>query len=164
MMRELCNYSAGRYGAVVEAHKKTAAIDPSFVYIQSWAAASLRELGDYPGALKEYETAAKGLRGFPQYGLALTYLRMGRADDARKIMRDLDDLAAKRYVPFYMRAAVHSALGDADTAVALFGQAMDKREGIFLAVHALPEMAALAKDPRTRRYFEQAEAFKRLDR
>ena len=164
MMRELCSYAAGRYEDVIEAHKKTAAIDPSFVYIQSWVAAAHRELGDYTAALREHESAEKSLHGLPQYGLALTYLRMGRRDDARKIIRELDALANTRYVPFYMRAAVHAAIGDMDQAVALLGEAIEKREGIFLAVHALPEMASLAKDPRTTSYFERAEAFERLGR
>lgn len=73
-------------------------------------------------------------------------------------MSAMDDLAKTRYVPFFMRAALHAALGNLDAAVPLLREAVNKQEGMFLAVHALPEMAPLAKDPRVRDLFEKAEA------
>jgi eukaryotic-like serine/threonine-protein kinase len=158
MMRELCEYASGRYAEVIEAHRATAAIDPSFVYGESWAGAAYRELGDYPSALREYALAAKSLGDAPQYGLALTYLRMGRRDDAQNIMHAMDELAKTRYVPYFMRATVHAALGDMDTAVTLLRDAVGHQEGIFLATHSLPEMAPLARDPRVRDLFEKAAA------
>jgi TolB-like protein len=43
---EFCTYISGRYRAVLAIHPKLQAIDPSFAYIESWAAGAYRELGD----------------------------------------------------------------------------------------------------------------------
>ncbi len=156
MAVELCNYMGGRYAAVIEAHRKTAAIDPSFIYMQSWAAAAYRELGDYASSEREYLASEKSLGGLPPYGLALTYFRMGRREDGIKIMRALDEQVNTRYVPAFMRAAVHAAAGDIDGAVPLVKEAVKSREGHFLGSSVLPEFAALANDPRLRDEFELA--------
>jgi TolB-like protein len=161
LTREVGNYMAQRYSAVIEAHKRTQAIDPSLVYFQSWVAAAYRELGDYPAALREYDLADKALGGAPQYGLALTYVRMGREKEARDIMRQLDERARAQYVPFVTRAMVHAALGDPDTAVALLQQGIDKRESYIFALRSLPEMGALLKDPRARHLIERADAMRK---
>jgi serine/threonine-protein kinase len=150
MLREFCNYTVGKYDAVIEAHRVAESLDPSFIYFQSWAAASYRELGDYPSALREYASAAKSLNGAPQYGLALTYLRMGRTKDAADIMRSMDERARSHYVPFFARALLHAAMGDPDTGVELLQKAVDGREQMFLALRNQPEMAPLVKDPRAR--------------
>jgi hypothetical protein len=86
---------------------------------------------------------------------------MGRENDARDIMRRLDEHARTHYVPYYLRAAVHAALGDMDTAVQLLQQAVDTREGIVFAFRQLPEMAPLFKDPRAVKVYEQADAIRK---
>ena len=161
MLRELCYYRMRRYSDVIEAHRKTAAIDPSFVYLESWVAAAYRELGDYPAALREYGAAAESLGGAPQYGLALTYARMGRDEDARAILNEMEERARTRYVPYFMRAMVHAALGELDEAVVLLEQAVVKREGLVLLIRSLPEVAPLAQDPRGKRILEQVDAMRK---
>jgi tetratricopeptide (TPR) repeat protein len=148
---------------VIELHRKTQAIDPSFAYIDSWVGGAYRELGDYQSALREYAAAEKLLHGAPQYGLALTYARMGRENDARDVMRRLDEHARTHYVPYYLRAAVHAAVGDRDTAVQLLQQSVDTREVIVLIFRRLPEMAPLLEDPRGLKIFEQADAIRKPD-
>jgi TolB-like protein/tetratricopeptide (TPR) repeat protein len=160
MMQELCYYVDRRYSDVIDVHRKTQAIDPSFVYFQSWAGAAYRELGDYQAALREYAVSAKALSDAPQYGLALTYLRMGRGTDAREIMRSMDERARTQYVPFITRAEVHAALGDLDTSVALLQQALDRRESFMFVLRELPEMTPLLKDSRARRIVERADAMR----
>jgi len=158
LLLEFCNYFSGRFPAVIEAHRRTAAIDPSLVYLQSWVGGAYRELGDYPAALREYTAAAKTLNGAPQYGLALLYHRMGRDAAARDIMRQLDERAKTRYVPYFMRAIVHATLGDLDAAVTFLQQGIDHRETILLAMRALPELAPLRADPRAQRIFAELDA------
>jgi tetratricopeptide (TPR) repeat protein len=153
-IKEAANYIAQRHGAVIEAHKRLKAIDPSFVYFQSWVAATYRELGDYPPALRECETAAKSLNGAP-YGLSLTFLGMGREQEARDIMRRLDEHARVRYVPFVTRAIVHAAAGNRDEALAPLQQGIDRKENFIFALRALPEMAPLVKDPSALRIIDQ---------
>ena len=158
--QEFGSYVNGRYRDVIELHRKTQAIDPSFAYIDSWLGGAYRELGDYQASLREYAAVEKLLHGAPQYGLALTYLRLGRDRDARDVMHRLDEHARTHYVPYYLRAPVHAALGDMDTAVQLLRQAVDTREVIVFAFRQTPEMSSLLKDPRALTIYEQADAIR----
>ena len=96
---EWCEYVSHRWPDVLEAHKRTQGIAPGFWYLDTLSGAAYRELGDYPAAVREYEGAAKALGGAPQYGLAITYARMGRYKEGRDTMRRLDELATRQYVP-----------------------------------------------------------------
>ena len=158
---EFCNYISGRYQAVIEAHRKLQALDPSFFYIESWAAGAHRELGDYEAALREYKATAASLNGAPPYGLALTYLRMGREGEARNVLRRMDERAKTHYVPPSMRAVVHAALRDQDTAVALLQQAFDQRDSYMFAMRRLPEMKPLLADSRAQQILERADAMRK---
>jgi len=160
-LRELCDYLGQRYSAVIEDHRKTITIDPSFPYIESWAGAAFREMGDYEASLREYLAAEKTMGGSPQYGLALTYRRMGRDTDARDVMRRMDEQARTRYVPSIFRAIVHGDLGDIDGAVPLLEQAIDSREGFMLALRDKPDMRPLVIDPRTRRVLDRVDALRK---
>ena len=120
-----------------------------------------REIGDHPAALREYAAAEKLLNGAPQYGLALTYLKVGRETDAREVMRRLDERARTQYVPYYMRAVVHAAIGDLDEALALLQRSVDTREVIIFSFRGLPEMRPLLEDPRAQRILAQADAIRK---
>jgi tetratricopeptide (TPR) repeat protein len=159
-MREWGSFVAGRYQDVIEAHRKTMAIDPSFVYIESWSGDAYRELGDYASALREFEAVEKLLGGAPQAGLAQTYARMGRENDAREVMRKLDERAATQYVAPSMRAPVHAALGDQETAIALLEEAFRIKDLYLIFSRQLREMAPLRNDPRGKRIFERVDAIR----
>jgi TolB-like protein/tetratricopeptide (TPR) repeat protein len=160
--QEFCSYFSGRYSAVIELHRKTQALAPSFVYIDSWVGGAYRELGDYEAAMREYKAAERLLNGVPQYGLALTYEKLGRCDDARDVMRRLDERARTHYVPYLLRAAVHAGLGDMNEAVTLLQRAVDTREVFVHSFRLLPEMAPLLHDARAQRIFAQADALRKM--
>jgi serine/threonine-protein kinase len=160
-VREWVNFAARRWQAVIEAHRKTEAVDSSFVYIESWVGGAYRELGDYPAALREYEKSEKILGGAPQCGLALTYARMGRDRDARDMMRRIDELAAKQYVSPGLRAVVHGALGDIDGGVALLQEAFDRRDVYLFTARAQTDFEVLLGDPRGRKIVQQVDAMGR---
>ena len=131
------------------------------MYLESWVAAAYRDMGDYETSLREYLQAEKALGGAPQSGLALTYSLMGRENDARDVMRRMDERARTNYVPYVARAMVHATLGDLDVAVKLFEQAVEKRETLLFGFKNLPPMAPLLADSRARRILEQAEAMRK---
>ena len=160
--REMCFYVAHRFDEAIVAHRKTMEIDPKLYYLESFVGAAHRELGDFEGALLEYREAEVNSGGDPQYGLAITYARMGRTTEAREIARRLDDLARTRYVPYWKLAAVRGSLGDMDEAVALLQRAFDTRESWMVAARLLPEVAALAtKDQRAQLLLDQVDALLR---
>jgi serine/threonine-protein kinase len=159
-MLEYCLYFAHRYDEAIAAHRKTQEIAPGFWYTDSYEAASYRELGNYEAAVRSYAESAKSLGGQPQFGLAITYARMGRTKEARDILRQLDDWARTHYVPLMVLAAVHGSVGDKDAAVALLQRSLDARELMFLSGAHSPEMAPLLDDPRVKHLLAQATPLK----
>jgi len=153
--QEFCLYMAHRYDDVIAAHRKTEKLAPGFWYLDSFLGASYRELGNYEAALGAYAESGRILRGEPQYGLAITYARMGRTKEARDILRRLDDRARTSYVPLIMLAAVHANLGDMDAAIALLQRSLDTRESIFAYGRRIPELAPMLGDPRVQRLLDQ---------
>jgi len=164
-VREICFYVARRFDDVIVANRKTRELDPKFWYLESWVGAARRELDDYKGALQEYREAEANSGGIPQYGLAITYARMGRQQEAREILRRLDERARTQYVPYWSRAAVRGSLGEMDQAVELLQRALDTRETWMVSARQLPEVAALAtKDPRARRILDEIDGIQRANR
>jgi hypothetical protein len=83
---------------------------------------------------------------------------MGRQQEAREVLRRLDERVRTRYVSYWSRAAVRGSLGDMDETVALLRRAVDTRESWMMSARTLPELAILAtKDPRARRVLNEVE-------
>jgi serine/threonine-protein kinase len=155
---EWSNFVAGRWQATLDAHRRTMTIDPTFIYIESWAGGAYREMGDLQASLKEYEAGEKLLGGAPQCGLALTYLKMGREKDARDTMKRLDDYAAVHYLSPALRSVVHGALGDTEGGVALLEEAGRIKDLYLIIAASQGELEPLKRDRRARAIIEQIEA------
>src|SRR5438094_7702778 len=70
--------------AIVEG-QRTQQLDPHYFYLDSALAAAYREKGNFAEAIALY-TRAQDATHFPSSGLAITYARMGRQNEARKIL------------------------------------------------------------------------------
>ncbi len=66
--------------------------------------------------------------------LALTLGRQGKRDEAARIRAELEERAARQYIPFLPRAYASEGCGDADGAYRLFNQALEEREGMVVPV------------------------------
>jgi len=80
--------------------------------------------------------------------LARSYALTGRAARARAILRELEALAAKRYVSPFEFASVHLALGDTETGFTWLGKACEERCFDLILVKVDPRFDALRGDPR----------------
>src|SRR5439155_25712086 len=156
--KEFCDLTARRYDAVSATYRKEREVDPSFCYLTSWEGAALREQGDLAGAVKTFQEDERNAGGAPQYGLAITYARMGRLPEARAIAQRLDERAKTHYVPFWVLAAVRGSLGDVDAAVKLLERSLDTRESWLLTARHMPDLAILMKDPRVRAIYDRIDA------
>src|SRR6476620_6055729 len=106
--------------------------------------------GDLRVALTEYKKAVE-LDDDP-FVLALlgqAYARVGQRDDALRILAQLSQIAARRYVPSYSFALLHMALGEKDKAIECLERSYQEGAGldlIFLKVD--PMLDPLQKEPR----------------
>jgi TolB-like protein/Tfp pilus assembly protein PilF len=141
---------ARRYDEAIEQFHKAIDLDPRFYYVHWNLAEALEMKGDLRGALAEYKKAAE-LDDDP-FVLALlgqAYAKVGQRDEALKILAQLSQIAAHRYVPSYSFALLHMALGDKDKAIEWLERSYRDGAGldvIFLKVD--PMLDPLQKEPR----------------
>jgi tetratricopeptide (TPR) repeat protein len=109
-------FQARDYSAAVEHARQAIVLDPEFwiAYVQIAQAyeplgktATAIEALNNAGRFSERNSKALSLRG---YLLA----KLGRADEARDVLRTLEEVARNRYVPPYAMALVHAGLGERD--------------------------------------------------
>ncbi len=141
---------ARRYDEAIDQFHKAIDLDPRFYYAHWNLAQALEMKGDLRGALTEYKKAVE-LDDDP-FVLALlgqAYAKVGQRDEALKILAQLPQIAAHRYVPSYSFALLHMALGDKDKAIEWLERSYHDGAGldiIFLKVD--PMLDPLQKEPR----------------
>jgi serine/threonine-protein kinase len=136
----------GLYDEAMKAGERALQLDPAFVYGEPLLAALYREMGRYDEAIALYEKAQK-ISGRPAFGLAITYARMNRPDEAREV---LAKTVASRgsYTPGDAVAHVYVALGAHEDAIRELERACDQRSSSLHFVGIAPEFAPLRSDKR----------------
>jgi TolB-like protein/Tfp pilus assembly protein PilF len=127
--------------------KRTLELDPNYIYESPILAHVYREKGMFPEAIALF-LKAQQLTGQPQPGLAITYARMGRSGEARQILAELKEVAAKKYIAAEEIAAVYVALGDKEEAFKWLDRACDDHGGAVQAIPVRPVFKALHSEPR----------------
>jgi TolB-like protein/Tfp pilus assembly protein PilF len=141
---------ARRYDEAIEQFHKAIDLDPRFYYAHWNLAQALEMKGNLREALAEYKKAVE-LDDDP-FVLALlgqAYAKLGQRDEALKILAELRQIGAHRYVPAYSYALLHMALGEKDKAIEWLERSYHDGAGldvIFLKVD--PMLDPLQKEPR----------------
>ena len=141
---------ARRYDEAIDQFHKAIDLDPRFYYAHWNLAQALEMKSDLRGALTEYKKAVE-LDDDP-FVLALlgqAYAKVGQRDEALKILAQLPQIAAHRYVPSYSFALLHVALGEKGKAIEWLERSYHDGAGldiIFLKVD--PMLDPLQKEPR----------------
>jgi TolB-like protein/tetratricopeptide (TPR) repeat protein len=148
-----CNFAVSIYLAAdriddaIDAGKRTVQIDPNYVYFDPVLANAYREKGDFQKAIELYEKAQQTTH-FPSVGLAVTYAKMGRREDARHILEQLIEKSRQQYVAGEKIATVYAALGEKDEAFRWLERALDEHSASMAGVASSPEFRPLRSDPR----------------
>jgi serine/threonine protein kinase/Tfp pilus assembly protein PilF len=137
----------GRLDEAIAEGKRTLQLDPNYIYETPILADAYREKGMFAEAIALF-LKAQQITGAPQPGLAVTYARMGRTAEARQILADLKEVAAKKYIAAEEIAAVYAALGEKDQAFKWLEQACEDHGGAVQAVPIRPVFRSLHSDPR----------------
>jgi adenylate cyclase len=136
-----------RLDDALAAAKRTMEIDPNYFYFEPNLALVYREQGKLQQALEIYERV-QAARKQPSAGLAITYARLNRPDDARRILRQLIGVADTQYFPADQIAAVYLAVGDNDSAVKWIERAINDCSGLVQSIAYAPEFRSLRNDSR----------------
>jgi serine/threonine-protein kinase len=135
----------GLYDEAIAAGQRAMQLDPTFLYGEPLLAALYREMGRFDDAIALYEKA-QSFSGKPGFGLAITYARMNRREEA---LQTLDAaVASRRYTPGDAIAHVHVALHAHDDAIRELERACDERSSSLHWVGIAPEFIPLRSDRR----------------
>src|SRR5437763_3076025 len=127
--------------------QRTQQLDPHYFYLDSDLDEAYREKGNFEDAIS-LNTMAKDVKHLHSRGLAITYARMGRQNEARKILEQLVQERGTRYVSAQSIAAVYVALGEKEEAFRWLERASAEHSGILQWIAFLPEFRALRPDAR----------------
>ena len=139
--------SADRIEDAIHAGQRSVQLDPNYVYFDPPLADAHRAKGDFNQAVPLYEKAQAATH-FPSVGLGITYAKMGRREDARRILDQLIEKSRQQYVAADSIAAVYVALGEKDEALRWLDRAFEEHSGSFYSYMFRPEFRALRSDPR----------------
>jgi adenylate cyclase len=136
----------GLYDEAMKAGERALQLDPAFVYGEPLLAALYREMGRFDEAIALYQKA-QNIRGRPTFGLAITYAKMNRSNEAREVLAKV--VAARSdYTPGDAIAHVYVALGAHDDAIRELERACDERSSSLHFIGIAPEFAPLRPDKR----------------
>jgi adenylate cyclase len=139
--------SADRIEDAINAGQRSVQLDPNYVYFDPPLADAYREKGDFNQAVALYEKAQAATH-FPSPGLGIAYAKMGRREDARRVLDQLIEKSRQQYVAADSIAAVYVALGEKDEALRWLDRAVEEHSGSFYSYMFRPEFRALRSDPR----------------
>ena len=143
-------FQARDYAAAVGHARQAIVVDPGFWIGHLALGQAEEQLGKPDRAFEAFQDAARLSSGntktmaFRGHVLA----RMGRAAEARDILRTLESLSRERYVPPYTIALVHAGLRDRDGALASLGRAFEARDVHLVFLPVDPRWDDYRSDPR----------------
>src|SRR5438874_818597 len=142
--------NARRYDEAIEQLRKTLEMDPSFYYAHYNLGEALEMKGLTEDAVAEYQKAtALNDDPVPQALLGHLYAKLGRKDEARRILQRLRDSPKERYVTPYLFAMIHLGLGEKDRAIDFLEKTYEDRDGYSIAfIKVDPFLDPLHGDPR----------------
>ena len=139
--------SADRIEDAIHAGQRSVQLDPNYVYFDPPLADAYRAKGDFNQAVALYEKAQAATH-FPSPGLGITYAKMGRREDCRRVVDQLIEKSRQQYVAADSIAAVYVALGEKDEALRWLERAFEEHSGSFYSYLFRPEFRELRSDPR----------------
>ena len=138
------------YEAALEAHRRMVDMDPLFYKGHSCVGRDLSLMGRYEESIEAFETAVGLGGGIPSIIAAMgqTLALAGRKDDARKCLRDLENMARTRYVPSSCFAVVNLGLGDVSRSLDWLEKSCEQHELATKAIIIHPLWDPLRGEPR----------------
>jgi eukaryotic-like serine/threonine-protein kinase len=139
----------GRDAEAIPAFQRALELDSTFAFAKAGLALSYAILGRFEEALAQKPRFDAGLGSFEVGQLVVTQALAGRPEEARRILKGLEDDRKRRYIDATAFAAGHAALGETETAFAELDRAVRERSfTLATSVSVEPMFASLHADPR----------------
>ncbi len=142
-------YYARNYDESIEQGQKAMQLDPNYVRTHFWLGRVYSQKGMHTEAIAASE---KILESMPDSTLGLTEMAYslavaGRRNEARQILRRLEERSRSAFVPAYNFAVIHLALDEEEIAMRYMQQAFENRDWALLVLAVEPRLDPLRRDP-----------------
>lgn len=149
-------YYSKRYKQAIDAYRATLKIDSTFWMAHFFLGLSYEQAGDFEGALGEFQSIAEtdGVGSVLEGAIAHVYAVSGRQEEARLILKRLQEHPELSYVAPHTLAVVCAGLGDHDRAFAHLGACYENRVELVSWIKVDPRFEGLREDPRFDRFLK----------
>ncbi len=146
----------GEFERAIERFQNVERLDPDFPGTYQELGLVYEDMNAFDDAVRTFQKAIdlsdKGL-GIGELGHV--YGRMGRTEDARAMLRELETEAQTRFVSPVEFATIHAGLGDLDEAYRWIDRAVEERDATLLWRLVTPGFDEMRSDPRYPRLLER---------
>ena len=140
-------YEARRYDEAISQLHKALDLEPRFWPAHLYLGKTLAAQGHFQEAIDELKKAGD-FTAEPHATIGYVYGRMGRAEDAHKVLADLQKQSMTGYVAPSNFAKIYIGLGDKDQAFAWLEKGYQQRDFWLTFLHGEPTYDPLRDDPR----------------
>jgi tetratricopeptide (TPR) repeat protein len=146
-------YFAGRHRRAIEQCRRALELSPEHPLALSQMGWSLRQMGDFDGALAAMKRSVRLAPGnsYLLWLLGHACAVAGRVEQAREIVRDLHVRAGRQYVMPFGFAVIHAGLGERQVAIDWLQRAYEERNGWMVYLDVAPSLDPLRGEPRFQR-------------
>ena len=138
-----------RYDEAIELGQKGLELEPDSAFILAFQGVAYAEQGRFKEAVDNLERAARLDNSLTILALQAHVLAVaGRTEQAKALIRQVQDAARHRYFCPYEIATVYVSLGDHDTAYNLFRKGTDEHADCMAWLGVEPWLDAFRSDPR----------------
>ena len=143
-------YFARDYTRAIEHAMSTLELEPAFTSAQHIVGLVYEQQGSLDKALSAFQKVHAGSGGNPATlaSMGRILAASGRSAEARALLQQMDEIAARAYVPPYYAALIHASLGDADAALASLEDSRLQHDLWLVWLKSDPRFDVLHADPR----------------
>ncbi len=145
-------FYAKRYDEALRRMRTALEQEPSFAPAYRQLGGIYEQMGKHREAIEAFEKMRELTDGatFSLTALAHVWALSGRRDDAVRMLKELEEVAKRKYVSPYSVAAVHVALGEVDRAFELLDRAVKSHDRALIWLNVSPRWDRVRSDPRLR--------------
>jgi eukaryotic-like serine/threonine-protein kinase len=140
-------YEARRYDEAISQLRKTLDLEPRFWPAHLYLGKTLAAQGHFQDAIDELKKAGD-FTAEPYATIGYVYGRMGRSEDARKVLADLQKQSKTDYIAPSNFAKIYIGLGDKDQAFAWLEKGYQQRDFWLTFIQGEPTFDPLRADAR----------------
>jgi serine/threonine-protein kinase len=148
-MRVRLLYYARQYDEAIGLYRRVVETDPTVAGHCTWAIFAFQKVGRFDEAIAAGKRSSEASPNemLPRAALARAYGVTGNKEEARRVVRQMTELARRRFVSEYDFATAHSGW-DAEESLAWLEKAYEGRAGLLVYLKADANFDDLRSDPR----------------